>query len=404
MFKRKVLAICYNLYPDTSAQAQQISPLLQKLAEYCDVKIVSGDFGDVSFGEDKRALENVYKLKLKSSFIENRLPFLNRVLYRFLPFYHKSPDALRGSIKKVVKDIEKNILNVFYPDVIISFGHPMSDHLIGHSLSKDYEIPLITHFSDPWADNPYFKHLFPLTDRIYSVRAEKLVTSHAAAVIFTNKFGLEHFLKYREDSLKEKCFVIPHSIPALTYDIPKSMEVSGKFIIRHVGSLYGLRNPDALLASLLLLEHLYPKLINHVELEFVGYSASSVISKIKNYSGKIKVTSVGVVSPQEAADLMRESSLLVAIDADISPNIFLPSKLFDYLAHNNKVLAISPDGASSDFANAVGFSCFDPKQSRPIADAINKVIEGKCIILKNLDTYTARENAKKLNEIVEKLF
>lgn len=404
MLRRKILIICYNVTPDNSAQAQQLTPLIHALSEFCDIKLVSGQFlGEANLANAK-VFKDAYKLEETKTLISRKIPLLHSALLRLLPFYGKLPDHLGHLTKRITSNIARDVLPSFYPDVIISFGHPMSDHLIGHALARDYAIPLITHFSDPWANNPYFKNLFPLTDSLFNNRFEKLVTSHAAAVIFTNRFGLEHFLKYREDSLKKKCFVVPHSIPKVTDDGLNLIGVADQFIIRHVGSLYGLRNADALLSSMLLLEKHFPNVINQIELEFVGYLSRSVQSKIRNYSGKIKIKMVGQVSSEEAAELMRKSSLLVSIDADITPNIFLPSKVFDYLGNNNCVLAISPDGATSDFANTVGFPCFDPKQLRSIANEINSVIEGKSIFPKNLHKYTARENAIKLTEIVEKLF
>ena len=404
MLKRKILIICYHVSPDNSAQAQQLTPLIHALSEFCDVKLVSGNFLGEAAVANAKVFKDAYKLQETKTLISRKIPLLHSVLLRILPFYGKSPDHLSHLAKEMTSNIARDVLPSFYPDVIISFGHPMSDHLIGHALARDYAIPLVTHFSDPWGNNPYFKKNFPLTDWFYNVRFEKLVTSHAAAVIFTNKFGLEHFLKYREDSFKEKCFEIPHSIPKVSYDGLNSNWVAGQFIIRHVGSLYGLRNADALLSSMLLLEKHFPNVINQIELEFVGYLSRSVKSKVSNYSGKIKIKVVGLVSPEEAADLMRQSSLLVSIDANIMPNIFLPSKVFDYLGNNNCILAISPDGATSDFAKVVGFPCFDPKQLRLIANEINSVVEGKSINPKNLHKFTARENAIKLNEIVEKIF
>jgi hypothetical protein len=40
---------------------------------------------------------------------------------------------------------------------MVPFGNPMTDHLVGLSLSRKYRIPWIARFSDPWVDNPYHR-------------------------------------------------------------------------------------------------------------------------------------------------------------------------------------------------------------------------------------------------------
>jgi glycosyltransferase involved in cell wall biosynthesis len=69
---------------------------------------------------------------------------------------------------------------------------------------------------------------------------------------------------------------------------------------------------------------------------------------------------------------------LLVIDAPSDENLFLPSKLVDYLPMGKPILGLTPArGASADLIRALGYPVIAPDDESSIADAIEALIAAR---------------------------
>lgn len=101
-------------------------------------------------------------------------------------------------------------------EVIFSFANPQESNIIGALASKKSGLPFVSHFSDPYVDNPYstFKGLNLLKAKFL----ERLVIKQSSRIIFTNQKALDLVMKKYSKKQKGKALVIPHCFDPADYD------------------------------------------------------------------------------------------------------------------------------------------------------------------------------------------
>ncbi|WP_406732461.1 hypothetical protein RJD39_13465 [Vibrio scophthalmi] len=360
----KVLSICYMLPPAMYPQAIQIGRLLyysklnhgvitadlkhepRKLGVYDD--FVSR-VGQVSYYQE-----------------ENKLPsLLNKVLYYFAPFYGACPDIFKGWAKTVFNEYSAKLDRKEFdlPQCIVSFGVPMSDHLLAMSLKEKYGTPWIAHFSDPWSDNPFKKH--HIISKFVNRKLEERVVRSADEVVFTSEETKDLVMsKYPDLS---KGVVLGHSYDDTLYPKESPCRRDGKIVIKHIGSLYGYRSPKPLFKALRNLYNDTPELVENVCFEFIGY----VAPRMKN-NKDLKALPQGLVHFKGGVDYIQSlsemvsSDALLIIDAPAKESVFLPSKLIDYVGAKRPIMAITPQGTSQKLVNRMGFATATPESDTEI--------------------------------------
>src|SRR3989344_7731036 len=100
-------------------------------------------------------------------------------------------------------------------EIIFSFANPQESNIIGAFASKKTGLPFVSHFSDPWLDNPYssFKGLNFLKTKYL----EGLVIKQSKKIVFTNQKALDLVMKKYSQKNKGKALVIPHCFDPRDY-------------------------------------------------------------------------------------------------------------------------------------------------------------------------------------------
>lgn len=261
-------------------------------------------------------------------------------------------------------------------ELIVTFGQPMSTHVVGLKLKKKFKhLKWIAHFSDPWVDNPYNKHNFFVKslnnyfqNQVFKKANKLLFTSPETIALVTEKY---------DGNVKEKAQYLPHSFNPLFFE--STNHQNKKMIIRHIGNFYGDRRPDPFFQAILYLKklHLLP---NNILIEFIGQGVDPFDdSDFRSLTDLIVIKKS--VSYFESLTLMLESDLLLLIDAKAPKSVFFPSKLVDYLASMKPIFGITPKGTSDDILNEMGFSTvnsFNPKDiAEKFLQCINTIKENK---------------------------
>jgi glycosyltransferase involved in cell wall biosynthesis len=332
---------------------------------------------------------------------------IGKVLNKILPFrlllkyfYNRRVFSL---IKKVVE--ENNIGMAF------SFSNPQESNILGAKIKKKLNIPFVSHFSDPWYDNPY-KNFSWLRAKIV-LWQEKFVIKNSDKVIFTNDVAKDLVMKKYHALWSEKAEVIPHCYNLTDY--PKVDKPSAeKFIISYIGAFYKQRNPELLFKALKKIINSDNNLKNKFKIkligaanDYAGYNTASIEKMANIYGLKNNIEIISPVSYEESLKYMKLSDCLVVIDADMADSPFLPSKVVDYAGSGNNIIGITPKNSpTAQFIKNLGYGSFDYNQINELTEYLRKLIlrEIKIEINKEfLDQYDVRNTTAKLIEIFQRV-
>lgn len=369
----KVLAICFFAPPQLTPQAIQIGRQLYHLD--AQVTLIHGRDANLASTynqyPDFSSKVSSFEVPSPPNTLKGRM---HRAAMRYLPFYGDAPDIYRSWVSGAVER-GLGVIDEFRPDVLASFGVPMSDHLVGLALAHQSGLPWLAHFSDPWADNAFHERskLAAWVNR----RQERAVIEHAHRTLFTSSRTVDLVMSKYPASWRDRVAVVPHAwdmgnFPEPPHAPPRDV---GKTVVRHIGSCYGRRSPEPLFEALVSVQRTAPGLLSNVVFEFIGY-----VSPAFQNSSLLALLPVGLVSflgsvtYNESLGLMTAADALLVIDAHSdSDSVFLPSKLIEYIGTRKPIWGITPQGTSAELiGDWMGFEKFvaSPKDIPGIAEML----------------------------------
>ncbi len=367
-----VLAVCYYAPPQLTPQAIQIGRQLYHLD--AKVTLLHGRDAQCAAGYDQYPdfFRRIVPLE-----VAHPGPLLkgiaHRAAQRLLPLYGTCPDAF-GPWRRAAYPVALQAIAHKRPDVLVSFGMPMSGHLMALDIKRQSGLPWLAHFSDPWADNPF--HETNWLEHKVNAAMEAKVIAAADQVLFTSTRTLALVMDKYPRSWRDKAAVLPHAWDMQHFDgpdpQPEPRAPGVRHVIRHIGACYGARSPEPLFAALRRIHERQPERLKGVVFEFVGHMTPAFLE-----SGSYRalppglVTVRGQVNYRTSLTLARDASALLVIDAPSStPSVFLPSKLVEYIGARRPVWGITPPGTSADLIAEWGGSarhCAAPGDLEAIA-------------------------------------
>jgi len=291
----------------------------------------------------------------------------------------------------------------YRPNLVFSFSNPQESNVLGARLARVAGLPFVSHFSDPWSDNPYKRYGVWRKHRL--LRKESGFVRHSQRVVFTNESALRLVMSKYPVRWSERAVVVPHCFdPRLFPDIEPSRE---RFVMSYIGAFYGERSPAPLLAALAELFVSDPGLRDRFSLTFVGatdeqgsFKASDFARQVREFGLADVVSAVPRVEYLDSLRLMRAAHLLVAIDADYSGSPFLPSKVVDYAGSGRPIIGITPDDSpTAQFLERLGYRSFRHGDVKGLAVYLRQLIMGEARPVANdavLREYTVQATTAKL--------
>jgi len=367
-----LLAVSYMLPPNLYPQAIQVGRMLYNLP--ARIGVVCGQVHQFASGLDCYPdFDEKLSYRLEVPFSPRLSGWAHRLAVYGFPLYARSPDEF----KSWVSDAERAVLAHFErnperPQALLTFGEPMSDHLLGLRLKQKLATPWVAHFSDPWSDNP-FRRRFPLSNFL-NRRYEAQVVRHADRVIFTSQETLDLVMSKYPGEWRAKARVLPHGFEPALYG-ERQRKADGSIVLRYLGNFYGNRSPLPLFKALAILNRESPTLLEGVSVELVGNIPPRMFmnSAYKGLPGGL-VRTVPTVSYRQSLHLMAEADLLLVIDAPEDVSVFLPSKLVDYLGAGVPILGIVPPGASAKLVSQMGGRVANPRDPGAVAEALRTAL------------------------------
>ena len=256
-------------------------------------------------------------------------------------------------------------------DALVTFAQPWSSHAAGLIIKQRHgDLPWLAHFSDPWVDSPYYARLDPQT-RARWTEQERAVIEKADAVVFTTPRIADLVMAKYPPAFRAKAHVVPHGYnpglrPARTG--PASPGRRARFV--YAGSFYGIRSPRPLFEALLTLrKRLPPEALP----EIVCLGPSKLRYTIEAWKLGLgrSVRFLPEIGYLDCLAALEQADALLLIDAPARENVFLPSKIVDYLMVDRPIIGVTPlAGASADVLGSLGCPCVDPGDAAGLADLL----------------------------------
>jgi glycosyltransferase involved in cell wall biosynthesis len=257
-------------------------------------------------------------------------------------------------------------------DAVISFSPYHSINRVMAKVKQRFpDTRWIAQFSDPWAKNPLATKW---QERYSAAKNERRTVRLANYVIHNSERALA--LMKRNKSLNDGVgsTTINHPFDEGLYP-QRAKAFYDRIILRYVGTLFGKRSPENLFQALVRLESKIPDLQKRIRVELVGpiedvflasEAARSVIGRI-----------IDVVPPVDyvtSLELMYDADVNLLIEADVVSNLFMPSKLSDYIGAARPLIGLVPDGPIRTVIEDIGGWVANPGDVEQIENVLLRVI------------------------------
>jgi hypothetical protein len=264
-------------------------------------------------------------------------------------------------------------------EVLVTFAQPWRDHYAGLMYGRP-RVPWVAHFSDPWVDSLYYRDMYGI-ERDRDLRCEAAIMREADLVVFTNEYAADLVMHKYPKPWRAKARVVGHAtdgdLLGIVDQMPSTRPANGVLRLSYVGALLADRRTlDDLLLALARL-NARDELQGRLELEVIGSGSGTESARQKVFELGLEplVTFQPPVMYLESLRVMRDSDVLVLIDARARTNVFLPSKLVDYLLADRAILGITPlAGASADLVRSCGYPMVEPGNIDGITDAVSALL------------------------------
>lgn len=248
------------------------------------------------------------------------------------------PDARRSWIRPSIKFLS-NWLMENRIDAMISTGPPHSMHLIALGLKKQFNIPWLADFRDPWTQIDFYHklRLTRLADKKHRRLERQVLLSADRVVTVSDNCGAG----LQEISGR------PVDVVTNGYDPDDFREIPSydhqKFSLTHLGLMNADRNPVALWDALASLVADVEGFSGHLEVKLIGKTDFRVGESLRSRHLDPYVNDLNYL-PHDRALAEAGNSAILLLPLNNTPNVrgIAPGKLYEYLALQRPILCIGP--------------------------------------------------------------
>jgi hypothetical protein len=264
------------------------------------------------------------------------------------------------------------------PALIYSRSHPPASHLVAIELVRGpfAGVPWIAHFTEPWSLHPYYRS--PITRRALRLR-EQDVMAAATQLVFGTE-ALRDAMTASAADLLAKSHVVrsPAEWPHAETSPSPLQAQPGSRVLAHVGSLHAARSPLPLFEGLAELQRTDSALQPRLEAWLVG-SYDQTHAGLAEQLGVAECVRRSAPLPYaQSLAVMRSADVLLVLDTPAKDNVFLPTKLTDYLAARKPILALtSPGSLTAKVMDRWQQPWADMSDSSAVAAALRQAASGQ---------------------------
>lgn len=232
-------------------------------------------------------------------------------------------------------------------DVIYSSGNPWTCHLVARSLAKRYGLPWVADFRDPWLGNTYKEDKNSFISKIEEKMENSVVSAASFVVANTEQLRQQFVFSYPEIDPDKFVHISNGYLAKLFQNLPCRKE-NKRMVISHVGTLYAHRSPLPLLKTVSCLKKQAVLTKENFLLRFIGIVDVQDINQ--DVLEKLGITDlVEFIEPvphARALTYLANSDVLLIIQP--GTKLQIPGKLFEYIAIQKTVFAVTGSGATAD--------------------------------------------------------
>jgi glycosyltransferase involved in cell wall biosynthesis len=266
---------------------------------------------------------------------------------------------------------------------IVATAPPFSTFLVGRSLARLADLPLVLDYRDEWSlTNEMEKNRRPGTlGRFVQRRLEDRVARASSRMVATTRssaLALEE-VRRRAGSPASVTHIYNGFDPDDYLEpAPEPPGPEAAYRLAYVGTSWHRTTPAPLIDAALELARRSPELAARLEVHFVGRvrtEQGALLSKLEE--SRIRVVQHGFVDHRRAIQLMKAASGLCILEAELpGSGRVVPAKTFEYLGARRPILAIAPRGELWDLlAEYPGARCFEPHDVAAVVDWLQGEIE-----------------------------
>lgn len=282
------------------------------------------------------------------------------------------------------------------------------------------KIKWVMYFSDPLWNSPYLriktkdgfiKKMKDEDSRCFGFASffERLGIHLCDRIIFSNEYVARHILGRHYNSLEKKVRIVPFGYDKEVIEtiMPKK-KADNKVVISHIGHVYNARNFNVLIHALIKIKEQRPDCYSKLLIRQIGYIDDNQKKAILNSLAADAFEFISQVNYEESIAYMKGSDFLLTVDAlfeDIDHNIYMPSKICDYLGVQKPIAAVTQTkGPTADIINNTNNTLIDHN----IDDMINFLIQAANGQVKepNYEKYTMydyQKNSQMFDEVFKEL-
>lgn len=296
-------------------------------------------------------------------------------IFTFLPDFEKGwvPPAIPAAIRAIRKE---------GIDWILTSSPPHSTHLVGWIAKRATGVRWVADFRDPWLTGRegelgllYGKGYFHISKFLEGV------VVHNADIVITTTDRLRDAMRTSYNSKdKKKIHCITNGYESENFPDPRTIEKFEKFTLTYTGTIYLKQTPEPIFRAVS--ELIQEKKVEpgKIAIKLVGNCdfalGAPVELLIRKYHLEKVVERIPPVSSRKATEILMRSHMGILLAPEIPFSI--PSKVFEYLAAEVPVLALTEEGATRDLIEASrAGAAFLSDEFEGIMDFILKSMQAK---------------------------
>jgi len=235
-------------------------------------------------------------------------------------------------------------------NIILSSSPPASGHVVGYILSLLTGRPLVTDFRDLWTQNEgYHLRQLPRLYRRLDRFLERRVLRRSWAIITATQTFADQVRQNNPDLDPARVHAVTNGVDPDDFEGLKFPDRKNqKFLILHLGSLYGNRDPRFFFKAVEQWIAQRPEVVSQTEIRFVG-NTPGFAKTVAGTPLEAMVNFTGHAPHRQVLSMLWEANLLLLIlGFDPSGAGVMPAKLYEYIATGRPILALIPDGIAAD--------------------------------------------------------
>lgn len=297
-------------------------------------------------------------------------------------------------------------------DIIYSTSAPYTSHLIAYDLKKQFNIPWICDFRDPWVMH-HFVHYSYVSKKINSYLERKVILN-CDKIISVSQPIIDNFMERYPNVRSDKFKVITNGYDEDDF-IGYNKEIkSDKFIITYTGTIYGKESLSNFFIAVRNLIVNNKIIKDDIVIRFVGRLGREANEDIEKFNMKFEniVEVIEYLPHKQSIKKMEESSaLLLLLSGGSECKGVYTGKIFEYIRSSKPIIALVPDGVAKDLINDTntGIIC-NPDKINEIESSIYKIYlnwkskkRNSAIDWDKVYKYNRKNLSIELADIIEKL-